>query len=77
LEWSESIVATLLPLAVIIAPLTVLQVAASIMQAMAGLRDKGNFDPPSLVVNYLGGFAILTLLPLLIWHLKIVWEKRW
>ena len=76
LTWVETFTSTLLPLTIIVAPLAVMRSAARIMEAMGGLRDKGDLDPTSAVLDSLGALAIYRVVPLLIWHIALATQKN-
>lgn len=66
LRWFEVMVATLLPLSAIMAPLTILRVMAQTFEAMAGLREEKSMTNPTVdVLNFLGSLSIVAFLPLL------------
>ena len=67
LRWLETVVATLFPLATIMAPITVFRALDAIATGMGGLREGQKLnDPTQRVLDTLGGFSILAFLPLLI-----------
>ena len=80
LSWSEVVLCTLLPLSIIMTPLTVMNFLNFIGEAMSGLREQGETDPMAGVLKFLGIFAFYSLLPLLAWHqiaIRNVNQKNW
>lgn len=83
LRWLETTVATLLPLASIMAVLTVFRVLDAVATGMGGLREGQNLnDPTQRVIDTPGGISILAFLPLLILYgtlaarRKAEWESN-
>ena len=80
LSWGEVVLSTLLPLAIIMAPLTILKAANNFFSVMGGLRDNAATDPMTNILGFLGTVSVWALIPLVAWHqiaIRNVNQKNW
>jgi hypothetical protein len=77
LRWLEVLVATLLPLSIIMAPAMVFRLMEKTFEGMAGLREGQTFtDPSTEVLDFLGRLSIMAFLPLLGLYVYLVARRK-
>jgi hypothetical protein len=70
MRWYAIAVATLLPLALIMVPITMFRMSEAVASSMGGLReDQVMSEPATRVLDYLGTLSCAAVLPLLIIYL--------
>lgn len=68
----QTLVATLLPLSLIVSVVAFFNAAADVMRAMDGVRQQSSDDPAQQVLRFLVGLAGIALLPLLLAYSALV-----
>ncbi len=76
LEPYESVICTLLPLVIIMAPLTIFQVLNEIMQGMAMMRQGPPPAPAQQITQMLGLLSLLAFFPLLFSYQSLVGQAK-
>lgn len=75
LSFFQTIVATLLPLSVIVTSLTILNLEHAVFEIMGGIRERTSNDTAYMILTFLTMLSMFLILPLMLSYLGIIYKK--